>query len=67
MGNHPFTMQLRKSKLFGNNKYSQASAGSVIVITGASSGMGKEFVNRYSARGCKLVIGSRNIDSSLKN
>ena len=37
-------------------------AGSVIVITGASSGMGKEFAFRYAMRDCKIVIGSRNID-----
>jgi NADP-dependent 3-hydroxy acid dehydrogenase YdfG len=37
-------------------------ANSVIVITGASSGMGKELAFRYSARGCKVVIGSRNIE-----
>jgi NAD(P)-dependent dehydrogenase (short-subunit alcohol dehydrogenase family) len=31
------------------------------VITGASSGMGKEICYRYAERGCKIVIGSRNI------
>eukprot|EP00347_Sterkiella_histriomuscorum_P015609 403356380 len=45
MGNHPFTMHLRK------NKFARAS-----------SGMGKEFVFRYSQRDCKVVIGSRNAE-----
>ncbi len=36
-------------------------ADSVVVITGASSGMGKEICYRYAERGCKIVIGSRNI------
>ena len=36
-------------------------ADSVVVITGASSGMGKEITYRYAERGCKIVIGSRNI------
>jgi short-subunit dehydrogenase len=33
----------------------------VVVITGASSGMGKEITYRYAERGCKIVIGSRNL------
>ena len=33
----------------------------MVVITGASSGMGKEITYRYAERGCKIVIGSRNI------
>ena len=37
-------------------------AGSVIVITGASSGMGREMTMRYAERGAKIVIGSRSID-----
>ena len=36
-------------------------ADSVVVITGASSGMGKEITYRYAERGCKIVIGSRNL------
>jgi len=32
------------------------------VITGASSGMGKELTYRYAERGCRIVIGSRNIE-----
>jgi len=38
-------------------------AESVIVITGASSGMGKELCFRYAKRGCKIVIGSRTIET----
>lgn len=34
-------------------------ANSVIVITGASSGMGKEMTYRYAQRGSKIVIASR--------
>lgn len=33
--------------------------GSVVVITGASSGIGEEIAYRYSERGCKIVICSR--------
>lgn len=36
-------------------------ADSVVVITGASSGMGRELTFKYAERGCKIVIGSRNI------
>jgi dehydrogenase/reductase SDR family member 7 len=31
------------------------------VITGASSGMGKEIAYRYAERGCKIVIAARKI------
>jgi short-subunit dehydrogenase len=31
------------------------------VITGASSGIGRELTFKYAERGCKIVIGSRNI------
>jgi len=33
-----------------------------VVITGASSGMGKELTYRYAQRGSKIVIGSRTIE-----
>ena len=36
-------------------------ADSVVVITGASSGMGKELTYRYAERGCKIVITARNM------
>jgi NADP-dependent 3-hydroxy acid dehydrogenase YdfG len=36
-------------------------ADSVVVITGASSGIGRELSFKYAERGCKIVIGSRNI------
>jgi hypothetical protein len=41
--------------------YQSYIADSVVVITGASSGMGKEITYRYAERGCKIVIGSRNL------
>jgi hypothetical protein len=41
--------------------YQSFIADSVVVITGASSGMGKEITYRYAERGCKIVIGSRNL------
>ena len=53
MGNHVMMLNLRKSKYV---------PGSVIVITGASSGMGKELTYRYAERGAKIVITSRSID-----
>ena len=33
----------------------------MVVITGASSGMGKEIAFRYAERGCKIVIAARKI------
>jgi NADP-dependent 3-hydroxy acid dehydrogenase YdfG len=36
-------------------------ADSIVVITGASSGIGRELSFKYAERGCKIVIGSRNI------
>lgn len=52
MGNHVVMLKLRRSKYVPD---------SVIVITGASSGMGKELTFRYAERGAKIVIGSRSI------
>jgi short-subunit dehydrogenase len=33
----------------------------VVVITGASSGMGRELAMRYAKRGCKMVIAARKL------
>lgn len=55
MGNHP--------TLYKHFHPNQFQAGSVVVITGASSGMGKELALRYASRGCKLVLGARSIDT----
>jgi NADP-dependent 3-hydroxy acid dehydrogenase YdfG len=41
-------------------------ADSVVVITGASSGMGKEIAFRYAERGCKIVIAARKINDLEK-
>ena len=61
MGNHPTLFEK-----FNTNKFKQ---GSVVVITGASSGMGKELCLRYAARGCKVVIGARRLPelNEIKN
>lgn len=40
--------------------------GAVVVITGASSGIGKEIAFRYAERGCRIVIGARNIKELQK-
>lgn len=53
MGNHVMMLNLRKTKYVPD---------SVVVITGASSGMGKELTFRYAERGAKIVIASRSID-----
>lgn len=53
MGNHVVMLNLKKTKYVPE---------SVIVITGASSGMGKELTYRYAQRGARIVIGSRSID-----
>ena len=54
MGNHPSLYKYIYSYHF--------VPGSSVVITGASSGMGKEMTYRYAERGCRLVIGARRID-----
>lgn len=53
MGNHPTLF-----KKFNKNQFKPDS---VIIITGASSGMGKELCLRYAARQCKIVIAARRI------
>lgn len=51
MGNHPSTF-----KYFFKNQF---NSDSVVVITGASSGMGRELAYQYAKRGCKVVIAAR--------
>lgn len=57
-------MQDPKISKVSNHTYNKFlySEDSVVVITGASSGIGKELTFRYAERGCKLVIGARNFD-----
>ena len=66
MGNHPYTMYIRQNKFkripFAQKNNSFSLAGSVVVITSASSGIGEELCKRYVARGCRIVIGSRNFE-----
>lgn len=38
----------------------------VVIITGASSGIGKSLAYEFAARGAKVVMGARNIDSLSK-
>lgn len=51
MGNHPTIMML---------KTDQFIKGSIVLVQGASSGIGKEMAKIYAARGCPLVITGRN-------
>ena len=51
MGNHPSLYKYYSTSQFNNE--------SVVVITGASSGMGRELAFRYAQRGCKVVIAAR--------
>ena len=53
MGNHVMMLNLWKTQYVPD---------SVIIITGASSGIGKELTYRYAERGAKIVITSRRID-----
>jgi NADP-dependent 3-hydroxy acid dehydrogenase YdfG len=46
---------------FNTHNLLDVLADSVVVITGASSGMGKEIAYRYAERGCKIVIAARKI------
>ena len=41
---------------------SESIAGKVVVITGASSGLGEAAVRRLAAHGAKLILGARRID-----
>ncbi|KAL8271084.1 hypothetical protein Esti_005001 [Eimeria stiedai] len=50
MGNYPATLALRTDKY---------SPGSVVVITGATKGIGKEVALRYARRKCSLVLAAR--------
>ena len=61
MGNNPSLY-----KTFGKNQF---QPGSTVVITGASSGMGKELAFRYAKRNCNVVIGARRIEilEEIKN
>lgn len=54
MGNNP--------SLYKYYSSSQFKKDSVVVITGGCSGMGRELVNRYAHRGCKVVIADRQHD-----
>lgn len=54
MGNNP--------SLFKYYTSSQFCADSTIVITGASSGMGRELAYRYAKRGCRLVVAARRME-----
>jgi len=62
MGNHPMTMYARANKFKRKTALIKSLADSVIVITGASQGMGRELTYRYAARGCKIVIAARKMD-----
>ena len=62
MGNHIYMLKLRPSQ-FVRKLYSPTPlANSVIVITGASSGIGKQLTERYAERGTRIVIGARKMD-----
>ena len=43
--------------------YLSKLANSVVVITGASTGIGKELTYRYAERGARLVIGARTLQA----
>ncbi len=54
MGQNPSTFKYTHSNQF--------KEGSTVVITGASSGMGRELAMRYANRGCKIVVGARRME-----
>jgi len=51
MGNNPTFMRLWPTEF---------KQGSVVLVQGASSGVGREMTYRYAARGCPVVISGRN-------
>ena len=64
MGNHVMMLNLKSNRFIRKKDASLILiliAESSIIITGASSGMGKELTYRYAKRGCKILIASRNI------
>lgn len=54
MGNLPAVQKLTLKNTF--------KPGSVVLIQGASSGLGYELALRYAQRGCPLVVSGRNED-----
>eukprot|EP00742_Colponemidia_sp_Colp-10_P006225 GILJ01006669.1.p1 GENE.GILJ01006669.1~~GILJ01006669.1.p1 ORF type:complete len:275 (+),score=33.51 GILJ01006669.1:95-919(+) len=58
MGNNPTVMRVVKQRKW--------KANSVVVVTGASSGIGKELAFQYSRRQCRLVLASRNVEELEK-
>jgi len=57
MGNSPTLLKLYKVTYM---------PGSVVLITGASSGLGLHLTKIYAARGCPIVISGRN-EKALKD
>jgi len=51
MGSHPSVMMLRKNEF---------KKGSIVLVQGASSGLGREMAKIYARRGCPMVITGRN-------
>ena len=42
--------------------FSKFKESSVVLITGGSSGLGREIAFRYAERGCKIVISARGME-----
>ena len=51
MGNYAATAGILTSSKF--------KSGSVVVLTGAGSGLGREIALKYAERGCPIVINAR--------
>jgi NADP-dependent 3-hydroxy acid dehydrogenase YdfG len=65
MGNAPLFLRLKPNQ-YKRRYFILLSDGSVVVITGASKGIGQQVAYRYASRNAKLVLAARSEEELLK-